>query len=134
MKNKTLYDELAVDQDAAPETIKKAFRKKAKQTHPDKGGDPEHFKSIVRAYDILSDEEKRKRYDAGENPEYINQPQKDRVLSTVFKIFNTVVDQNIDPIHNNLFDIIRACIRTDQQNYKIEKGKNQKILKDMILF
>merc|ERR1719379_2299007 len=39
--------------------------KLARKEHPDKGGDPEKFKVISKAYDILSDEEKRKLYDQG---------------------------------------------------------------------
>ncbi len=68
-KKKSCYDDLAVEKDATPEEIKKAFRKKAKQTHPDNGGNSDEFRTIARAYDILSDEEKRKRYDSGENPD-----------------------------------------------------------------
>ena len=43
--------------------IKKAYRKAAMKHHPDKGGDPEKFKEISKAYEVLSDEEKRAVYD-----------------------------------------------------------------------
>ena len=43
--------------------IKRAFRQQALQHHPDKGGDEEHFKKLARAYEVLSDPEKRKLYD-----------------------------------------------------------------------
>lgn len=128
MKNKTLYDDLAIDEKATPDQIKKAFRKKAKQTHPDNGGKSDEFRAIAKAYNILSDEEKRKRYDNGENPDHINQSNthEQQVLSTVFCIFNNIVDQNIDLIHNNLFDIIRQTLQANQQNFRAEKNKNQK--------
>ena len=45
------------------EDIKKAYRKLAIKNHPDKGGDPEKFKEIQKAYDILFDREKRDIYD-----------------------------------------------------------------------
>lgn len=64
---KNLYDTLGVDKDADPETIKKAYRKKARATHPDHGGDKEAFQTVALAFRILSDEEKRKRYDATGN-------------------------------------------------------------------
>jgi molecular chaperone DnaJ len=61
----TLYEDLGVDRTATPEQIKKSFRQKAKKSHPDTGGNAEEFKTISLAYNILSDEEKRKQYDKG---------------------------------------------------------------------
>jgi molecular chaperone DnaJ len=64
---KTLYDTLGVAKGASQEEIKKAYRKLARQYHPDKNpGDQEaedRFKDVQGAYDVLSDEEKRKQYD-----------------------------------------------------------------------
>jgi molecular chaperone DnaJ len=63
------YKTLGVDKKATADEIKKAYRKLARQYHPDKNpGDEkaeERFKDIQQAYDILSDEEKRKQYDQG---------------------------------------------------------------------
>mmetsp|Transcript_60867 Transcript_60867/g.170190 ORF Transcript_60867/g.170190 Transcript_60867/m.170190 type:complete len:430 (+) Transcript_60867:16-1305(+) len=58
-----LYEVLGVSKDADEGEIRKAYRKLALKNHPDKGGDPEKFKEISAAYDILSDEEKRSTYD-----------------------------------------------------------------------
>jgi molecular chaperone DnaJ len=64
---KTLYDTLGVAKGASQDEIKKAYRKLARQYHPDKNpGDQEaedRFKEVQGAYDVLSDEEKRKQYD-----------------------------------------------------------------------
>eukprot|EP00386_Alphamonas_edax_P003936 GDKI01012064.1.p1 GENE.GDKI01012064.1~~GDKI01012064.1.p1 ORF type:complete len:431 (-),score=102.52 GDKI01012064.1:112-1404(-) len=57
------YTSLGVSKDADPNDIKKAYRKAALQHHPDRGGDAEKFKEIGRAYEVLSDPEKRRRYD-----------------------------------------------------------------------
>ena len=57
------YDTLGLQPDASPADIKKAYRKAALKEHPDKGGDPEKFKAINEAYDVLSDEQKRAAYD-----------------------------------------------------------------------
>lgn len=63
MSKETLYDILEIDKNANSEEIKKAYRKKALISHPDKGGDPEIFKKINEAYTTLSDDRKRKEYD-----------------------------------------------------------------------
>ena len=57
------YSILGVSRDADEKTIKKAFRKLAREHHPDAGGDEAKFKEINEAYEVLSDEKKRKLYD-----------------------------------------------------------------------
>jgi DnaJ family protein A protein 2 len=61
--NKGLYEMLEVAQTATTEEIKKAYKKKAMKHHPDKGGDPEKFKEISMAHEILTSAEKREVYD-----------------------------------------------------------------------
>ena len=51
----THYEVLDVSQRATEFEIKAAFRKLALKFHPDKGGDPEKFKALAAAYDVLSD-------------------------------------------------------------------------------
>ena len=72
------YEVLGVGKDASPEEIKKAYRKNAMKYHPDRNpGDKtaeEKFKELGEAYEVLSDQEKRSRYDqygfAGVDPNY----------------------------------------------------------------
>jgi molecular chaperone DnaJ len=67
-RSKNFYDALGVSKTASQDEIKKAYRKLARQYHPDtNSGDKEaeeRFKEIQGAYDVLSDPEKRKQYDA----------------------------------------------------------------------
>jgi molecular chaperone DnaJ len=60
---KDYYDILGVSKSASSEEIKSAFRKKAHEHHPDKGGDAEKFKELNEAYQVLGNAEKRQRYD-----------------------------------------------------------------------
>jgi DnaJ-class molecular chaperone len=70
MATQTPYEVLGVKRDASAAEIRKAYRKLAKELHPDLNpGKPEaeaRFKTVTAAYDILSDTDKRARYDRGE--------------------------------------------------------------------
>lgn len=58
-----LYELLDLRPDASDEDIKRAYRRKAREHHPDAGGDEEAFKQITHAYQVLSDPQRRARYD-----------------------------------------------------------------------
>ena len=78
MAKKDYYEVLGVDKSASADEIKKAYRKMAIKYHPDKNpGDKEaeeKFKEAAEAYEVLSDDDKRARYDqygfAGVDPNY----------------------------------------------------------------
>jgi molecular chaperone DnaJ len=65
------YGILGVDRDATPDDIKKAYRRLARQLHPDVNPDPEtqeRFKTVTAAYEVLSDPKKRQIHDLGGDP------------------------------------------------------------------
>ncbi len=67
MSKRDYYEILGLGKDASAAEIKKAYRQLALKYHPDKNPDnkeaEEHFKEAAEAYEILSDETKRNRYD-----------------------------------------------------------------------
>ena len=64
------YQELGVSRGSSPEEIKKAYRKLAKQLHPDSNPNDkaaeERFKRVTAAFDIVGDAEKKAKFDRGE--------------------------------------------------------------------
>lgn len=74
-----LYSALGVDRKAGVGDIKKSYMRLVKEHHPDRGGNAENFRKIQQAYEILTDEDKRRMYDMtgqipGEGPQVQEMP------------------------------------------------------------
>lgn len=65
---KNYYKVLGVPRDADERTIKKAYRRLARENHPDKGGDEQKMTAINEAFGVLSNKELRAQYDQGHDP------------------------------------------------------------------
>lgn len=71
------YTALGVASSASLDDIKKAFRQKASQYHPDRNTDPQapaHFRAVQEAYEVLSDDTKRHAYDDNRRRNLLDDP------------------------------------------------------------
>lgn len=107
-----LYDDLGVAPDASPEALKRAHRKAVKRTHPDNSetGDRVAFDKVQRAWIILSDPDKRARYDRGE-PVDEQRPGggNDPVVALLVQYFMHAI-ADCDPVHDDLVAKTRELI------------------------
>lgn len=110
MKNGDLYDILGVSRTAGQEDIKEAFRKKAKEMHPDaisEGQDKvaaeDKFKVLSNAYHVLSDQERRMKYDAESSGRF-------------FFVHN----QGFDPRYNANIWRHKPAPRTTEKNFTVD--------------
>lgn len=114
----TLYEDLGVSPSASQSEIKTAYRKQAMKHHPDKGGDPEKFKKLSHAYDILSDEQKKAMYDQTGS----DQPQPQQG-GFPFDMFNMFQPQQQQPNLDQTMDIhitLEECYRGLKKRFSIQ--------------
>ena len=102
------YQALDLDRSAPQEAIRAAYRKKAREHHPDKGGDVAKFQEIQAAYDTLSDPERKARYDqtgeTGTGPTLESQALTylSGLLAQVLDMANLQTFQLVDHLRNTL--------------------------------
>lgn len=93
----TLYETLGVDPAATRDEIQAAYRAKAREHHPDRGGDTETMQRVNRAYGVLADPDRRRRYD------------------------ETGEGDDIDPFENILMERIARAIASAQPGQNVVK-------------
>lgn len=108
-----LYQRLGVKPDAGDVEIRQAFRRLAQHEHPDKGGDTSTWQSIQLAYDVLSDPQRRSRYDqSGQTDAPDAQAM---VLQELAGALMAVIDGCSDPRVEDLVASTSQVIRDAQQ-------------------
>lgn len=116
MKNP--YEILEVDPSSTEEEIKKAYRKKAQETHPDKGGNTEIFQDVSRAYEILSDAEKREYFD--KTGEEFRDDIREEVIGALVQIVMGAI-QNNQPAYVDIIEIARKAVEQQQSRHGLTK-------------
>jgi len=130
----SLYETLDLTSDPPPDAaaIKRAYKRKAKMTHPDRGGKVEDFQKVSRAYLVLSDPVRRAKYDAtGDIPEITPET---APLNLLVQFFVTVVQmhcagQGPDPLTTDLIKLARDQFKTDIANAEKEIVKIKRSIK-----
>lgn len=111
----THYDTLGVPPDAAPEDIKSAFRKKAMQHHPDRGGCADDMVEVNKAYAVLSNDAMRRKYDqTGDDREM---PSIDtQANNLLMKLFAQAIENDItNPVFHAKTSIEATLQKIDKQ-------------------
>ena len=88
-----LYEALGVDRESSTEEIQRAYRKWVQKNHPDKGGDKEKFYPVQKAYEVLKNPERRKRYDR------TGKIEEDDVTSDALKELANIVTQIVEQVN-----------------------------------
>jgi curved DNA-binding protein CbpA len=120
---KNLYKILGIRKNATKQTIKKAYRELSKKLHPDKGGNIEEFNELNKAYQILMDDEKRKKYDDGDNIENILKKSEEFLI--IGTMFNLVIEQS-DPMKTDIIKATKILLNNKIAENNNLKNKNKK--------
>ena len=104
----THYETLGVERVASPSEIKAAYRIAASQHHPDReGGNAERMAELNRAYEVLMDVERRKRYDeSGADDDPVSR--ETMVANLLMAAINSVIESNGTPLLDKARDALNA--------------------------
>ena len=109
----TLYDHLNVPPNASQAEIKAAYRKAASKHHPDReGGDHDSFVKVQKAYEVLSDGDKRAHYDSTGEEEKPRGPNPNEVIAQVF----SQLAENRDTRFTDMARLVKEHFQQQRRN------------------
>lgn len=134
------YEVLGVRKNASPQTVKKAYRKKAQEHHPDRGGDPDKFKEVHLAYKVLSDPKLREQYDTtgqmpGTGPDNSQAPVFSLLSSIYIEAMREMLSRGRNAGSGFLLATMEAKLLTQQREVLRQKNELEKMrnfIKDSI--
>ena len=119
------YEILGVERTATQDQIKKAYMRKARKAHPDAGGCKQDFQLIALSYNVLSDPDKRGRFDRGESVDG-SDPMKDVLSSLIQEAFG----KSEEPMHFIKAEA-RKQIQSMKQGLKQNEDMSRKVRKKL---
>jgi curved DNA-binding protein CbpA len=125
---KDLYSALGISKDAPHAEVRRAYRREAKKSHPDAGGDPAKFALVSLAHDVLGDTERRAEYDRTGN---VDEKPQDKSLSCVMQVIDEVLNKcarrGIDPSNVDIISDAQKSlhIKLEKMNEQYKTGLAQ---------
>lgn len=111
------YADLGLDKTASHADIKRAYQRRAKDTHPDLGGDREEFERVQAAYDLLSQPQRRLTYDQTgrtEEPRAANETAALSLIAGLIETFIATADPEL--LRADLVELMRQNLRTQRKD------------------
>ena len=120
-----LYTTLGVERDAGAADIKDAYRRRVKETHPDRGGNEAEFRQIQKAWKVLRNDQKRERYDK------YGETEPNEALRRLQKLANNVISLDHDDFLTEPLRELRGLHDELHAKGKKIEAKLEKIEKDL---
>ena len=121
------YQELNIDPSSSQDEIKKAYHRKAKKNHPDKGGDPQAMESVNRAYAMIKDARSREYYDKHGEEQKVD-TELTRAVNIAFQIISGVIERNEENVEF-YFQALRSQWQSEFNNHvRDQETKKKKII------
>ncbi|MDQ0559760.1 curved DNA-binding protein CbpA [Rhizobium mesoamericanum] len=115
------YEILGVRRDATDDQVKAAYRRRAKATHPDSGGDPEAFSRVQKAYELLLDPVRRKVFDDTGYDVELADPIDLQALMVIEKLVNQLTLDEREPGTFDPLSRMRADLSEDMRKARFSK-------------
>lgn len=126
------YKVLNVDKKATKAEIKKAYRKKAQRTHPDKGGTDEAFAEVNWAHTLLIDDDRRAHYDSTGSDRGNQSEREQAIYQNIYAIFQMMFAEERDKIiHVDIIGRIEAVLGQSNQKHKQNLADIDQVIKVM---
>lgn len=118
---KSPYEILGVDKSATPSDLKRAYRSRARNSHPDKGGSHDQMAEVNRAYTLLSDPARKSRYDqTGDDGQY--RPLDNEARDMVIGAFHDGMVKDVASVLKHAKDLLtNEKVAQEQQKKKAER-------------